>query len=63
MEMRLTPDQKIAGSTPAVLDFLFVFLSFFPNFYTNIHVSSREESSLFIEEGDRHVGGAAAPHL
>ena len=29
MEMRLTPDQKIAGSTPAVLGFLFVFLNLF----------------------------------
>ena len=24
--MRLTPDQKIAGSTPAVLELLFVFI-------------------------------------
>ena len=30
MEMRLTPDQKIAGSTPAVLELLFCF---FPSFY------------------------------
>ena len=29
MEMRLTPDQKIAGSTPAVLELLFA--SFCPN--------------------------------
>ena len=48
MEMRLTPDQKIAGSTPAVLEFFAFSFFFFASLFEKLMKATPVPTEWFL---------------